>query len=63
MSSDHKLNTTIPDSPSLSLDKPFSNDKPEFGDGKQVTEADNLMSKTDPDAAEFMAQRNEMLQN
>lgn len=40
-------------------------DVPEFGEGKLVSEADNLMVApgTDPDAQKFMDQRSNMLDN
>jgi hypothetical protein len=66
---DYKLNTTNPvsehNSPSMTTRKQQeSSDAPEFGEGKLVTEADNLVgqSDTDPDALKFISDRGDMLQ-
>ena len=63
MSSDSKIiNPSGPASPNTSVARMENNhnvDQPEFGEGKMVTEADNLVtSDTDPDAAQFMTNRN-----
>ena len=72
MSSDPQLNATVPNSDRASEPSSHSMDKPiaqtydksaDFGGNTQVSEADNLMSKSDPDTVQFMAQRNEMLLN